>query len=489
MKYYLNGHDFKYAAEEMLYSVLPAESWERLMEPPVNMTDALISTLQEKNGILEVSAEIEENGRQIKSCRQINSTGLDEILRKRAVSQAVKMTIYDTAVQKREYPPEWGALTGVRPAKFARMLLIEGYTRPEIRDILTQEYHISPERLELVMPCMEAALVVKKQLKPKEVSLYIGIPFCPSRCSYCSFVSNSIEKAGKYIVPYLEVLLKELEETAKASKQADLRILYIYIGGGTPTILTSEQLDCLLKAIRKHFNISNLKEFTVEAGRPDTITEEKLQILRKNGVGRISINPQSLDDTVLAGIGRRHTAQQFYDSMRLAREVGFDSINTDLIAGLDMDTEETFQHTVNEILRLNPENITIHTLAAKKGATRADRSENMQKHQLVEKMLNYANFSLRHAGYMPYYIYRQKFMAGGFENVGWCKPGKACFYNICMMEEIQDIISLGAGAITKFCSPDTNQIRRIANPKYPYEYISQKERILSARQKIAEYAK
>ncbi len=485
MNYYLDGHDFKYAAEEMLFSVLPAEPWERLEALPADRSQTLVSSLQEQDGKILIQAEMEQNGEKLCSRREIDPEGLDEILRKRAISQAVKITIYETAVKKREKPPAWGVLTGVRPAKLARMLLEQGHMREEVPAILAKEYRVSPERLALVMPCMDAALEVQKTLEPNSVSLYIGIPFCPSRCSYCSFVSNSIEKAEKWIQPYLEVLLAEITETAKALKQAGRPILSVYIGGGTPTTLTAEQLTKLLAHIRSQFDLARLQEFTVEAGRPDTITEEKLEALKAGGVDRISINPQSLNDQVLAGIGRRHSVQQFCDSVNLAKKQDFACINMDLIAGLDLDTEESFRSTVEELIRLSPENITIHTLAAKKGADRADRAANAAKHALVENMLAFANQALSQAGYHPYYLYRQKFMAGGFENVGWCKPGTACFYNICMMEEIQDIVSLGAGGVTKFCRPGDNQIQRISNPKYPYEYVAQKDRVLAARQKLA----
>ena len=484
MNYYLDGHDFKYAAEEMLFSVLSTEPWEKLEEYPTDLSNALVSSLQEQDGKIIIQAQTEKDGNMLSSQREILLDGFDEIARKRAISQAVKITIYEATVQRRQSPPAWGALTGVRPAKLARMLLEQGHTREQVPDILRQEYRVSPERIDLAMPCMDAALAVQKVLTPRSISLYIGIPFCPSRCSYCSFVSNSIEKAEKWIEPYLEVLLQEITETAKALRDADLKIFSIYIGGGTPTTLTAQQLIKLLTHVREQLDLSELREFTVEAGRPDTIIEEKLKALKAGGVDRISINPQSLNPAVLAGIGRRHSVEQFYESCALAQKQGFSSINMDLIAGLDGDTADSFRHSVAELIRLSPENITIHTLAAKKGADRADRVANAAKQSLVAEMLDFANVALRQAGYQPYYLYRQKFMVGGFENVGWCKPGTECLYNICMMEEIQDIVSLGAGGVTKFCRSGNHQIQRIANPKYPYEYVAQKERVWEAKRQM-----
>ncbi|MGN1030981.1 MAG: coproporphyrinogen dehydrogenase HemZ, partial [Butyricicoccaceae bacterium] len=310
----------------------------------------------------------------------------------------------------------------------------------------------------------------------------------PSRCSYCSFVSHSIEKAAHLISPYLATLCGEIKAAGDAVREAGLRIVSVYIGGGTPTTLSAEQLDLLLSALETCFDLSAITEFTVEAGRPDTITEQKLRTLAAHGVDRISINPQSMNDEVLAAIGRKHSAADVLRTYETARRVGFRSINMDTIAGLEKDTPESFARTVETLIGLEPENLTVHTLAVKRGATQQDRAAAQRRHDDVRKMLDAAYPMLTAADYAPYYLYRQKFMAGGYENTGWCKAGFECLYNVYMMEELQTILSLGAGGVTKLLSTDGKRIRRISNPKYPYEYNVSLEKISTAKRELIDWA-
>lgn len=290
------------------------------------------------------------------------------------------------------------------------------------------------------------------------------------------------------MAPYLDTLCAEIEHAGEVVRQAGLRIVSAYIGGGTPTTLSASQLDRLLDTVFRSFDLSSCSEFTVEAGRPDTITEEKLRVLAQHGVDRISINPQSMNDEVLAAIGRRHSAQDVIHTYQMARRVGFRAINMDTIAGLDGDTPESFAKTIRTLIDLNPENITVHTLAVKRGASQNDRMRAVSRHDSVRQMLEYSTKLLTEAGYSPYYLYRQKFMAGGYENVGWTRQGFECDYNIYMMEELQTILSLGAGGVTKLIGAESHKIKRISNPKYPYEYNNALEKINAGKQALIDWA-
>lgn len=349
---------------------------------------------------------------------------------------------------------------------------------------MKRKYRVSPSRVELAMDCAAATEQVKRGLKPEEVSLYVGIPFCPTRCAYCSFVSAAVPGALKLTEPYLEALAGEMEAAAGAVKQAGLTIHSVYIGGGTPTTLTAEQLAALMKKLRESFDLSGCAEFTVEAGRPDTITAEKLTALLQNGANRLSVNPQSMSDAVLRAMGRAHTAQESLEAYRLVRQAGAPCVNMDLIAGLPEDSVEGFHHSLDTVLSLRPENITVHTLALKKGSRLMEEKSRLPDGEAVAAMLDYAQDALRRAGYKPYYLYRQKFMSGSFENVGWSLPGFENRYNICMMEELHTVLALGAGGVTKLVDRETGHIERIANPKYPNEYLRDGERIAAAKNRI-----
>ena len=323
-----------------------------------------------------------------------------------------------------------------------------------------------------------------KDIGPDDISLYVGIPFCPSRCYYCSFVSSTTAQSGHLIEPYLDTLCREIEETAALVRETGKRVQSVYIGGGTPTTLDEKQLARLLAVLEKSFDFSALREYTVEAGRPDTITPEKLAALRAAGVGRVSINPQSMEDAVLAAIGRRHSAQDVLRAYQEARRAGFDAINMDVIAGLTGDTADSFARTIDTLIGLAPENITVHTLAIKRGADLTDKAAASAQRDTVSRMLDGAAQALQTAGYGPYYLYRQKFTAGGFENVGWCKPDTECFYNVTMMEELQTILSLGAGGVSKRVERATGWIERTNNPKYPLEYIRAADRLADGKRKL-----
>ena len=299
------------------------------------------------------------------------------------------------------------------------------------------------------------------------------------RSAYCSFVSNSVEKSFHLVEPYLQALLAEADSAAAMVKDLGLKVRSFYMGGGTPTTLTAEQMDRLLSRLREGFDLADAVELTVEAGRPDTITAEKLTVLRKNGVDRISVNPQSMDDRVLAAIGRRHSGDDIRKAMELVNAAGFPHVNMDLIAGLPEDTPESFRRTLDEVVAFGTDNITIHTLSLKKGSRITLEGTRIPTEEEVAAMLDYAAPALGGAGFAPYYLYRQKYMSGSFENVGWCRSGGTGWYNIYIMEELHSILSLGAGGSTKMVDPVRNRIERVFNLKYPQEYIQRPEKILA----------
>lgn len=387
------------------------------------------------------------------------------------------------------FSPKWGVLTGVRPSK----LLInteKAMGREKTEEYFKTDLLVTDEKFRLARSVADQEERIIATSRPDSFSLYISIPFCPSRCSYCSFVSHSIEneKAKKLLPQYVEYLVKELEITGKIARANGLSLESVYVGGGTPSTLSAEQLKIMTDAVNNNFDLSTCREFTVEAGRPDTITEDKLRVLKNSPVDRISINPQTFVNSVLQAVGRRHTAEDTIEIFNLARKIGFNNINMDLIAGLPTDTFEGFCHSVDTALRLDPENITVHTLAVKRASGIGQNSPKIaaQNAVLASKMLDYTYENLK-GDYHPYYVYRQSKSAGSLENVGWAKGNTECIYNIFMMEECHTILSCGGGAVTKLKAPHSNEIERIFNFKYPFEYISGFDELTERKKRITEF--
>lgn len=482
MVYTMEGHALKHAVEEMLFHLLPTITLTRV--DVVGDGDWCRSILTETDGQAQAKAIVCLDGTVRESVRSASVAGLEPLDYKRTVTELVKTTVYDAVVPVLPQPPVWGSLTGVRPAKLARGLIERGMSRGEAAQYLREHFHVSPDRTALTIRAAATAMELDRAIRPEDISLYVGIPFCPSRCYYCSFVSSTTAQSGHLIEPYLDTLCREIEETAALVRKAGKRVQSVYIGGGTPTTLDEKQLARLLAALEKNFDFSHLREYTVEAGRPDTITPGKLAALRGAGVGRVSINPQSMEDTVLAAIGRRHSAEDVLRAYEEARQAGFDAVNMDVIAGLTGDTADSFVRTIDTLIGLAPENITVHTLAIKRGADLTDKAAASAQRDMVSRMLDGAAQALQTAGYGPYYLYRQKFTAGGFENVGWCKPETECFYNVTMMEELQTILSLGAGGVSKRVERATGWIERTNNPKYPLEYIRAADRLADGKRKL-----
>ena len=365
-------------------------------------------------------------------------------------------------------PLPWGILTGVRPVKYIRSIY---ETRDNADDYIHGTLLVSDKKLKLANDVIRLQKPILDTLTLNRISLYISIPFCPSRCSYCSFVSASGEGALKLVDDYFELLLKELEIYEDIVRRYSLTVDTVYIGGGTPTMLSASQLDRLIDKLGK-LDIANIREFTAEAGRPDTITEDKLRALKNGGVRRISINPQSMNDGVLAAVGRRHTVKQVCEAFDVARKVGFDCINSDIIAGLPTETESSFEGSLERLCELAPENITVHTLSLKRSSA-LFRQFGDDIGKGAKHMTDTAYDVLSEKGYLPYYLYRQKNIADNLENVGYCKEGTESIYNICIMEDVQTILAAGCGASTKLY--DGKNVSRVINYKYPYEYISRFE--------------
>lgn len=382
----------------------------------------------------------------------------------------------------------WGILTGVRPVKLLRRLAEESNEEQAVKKF-EKDFFVSNEKIALSRETEHNERKILELSKPESFSLYVGIPFCPSRCSYCSFVMASIERAEKLIEPYTKLLCEEIKRTAEIANKLGLRLETVYFGGGTPTTLSAEQLDTVLRTVNKSFDMSTCREFTVEAGRPDTIDIAKLFALKENKVDRISINPQTVNDEVLKTIGRKHTAQQFFDAFELARKCGFDNINTDLIAGLPTDTPESFKNSLDSIVRLNAECITVHTLCMKRASrlTTEGVTLDLQQARDAREMLAYTQNILGQNEYIPYYMYRQSRMVGNLENVGWSKKGFESLYNVYVMDETHTILACGSGGVTKLKRNNPDYLERIFNFKYPYEYIDRFDELIQRKSGIMQF--
>ena len=466
----LIGHDDRYAVEQLLLSLFPENT-------PVEAT----SKLSRGQVYLTVRADITLDGKTVSATRRLKASEETVKLRRRALQQSV----YLAAIQLLPAAPAWGALAGVRPTKLTTRHLLEGGTVASAEKMLKDVYFVTPQRRKLAVACSQSTVKAMEQLRPGDLSLYVGIPFCPTRCTYCSFVSRTVGKKTELLEPYLAALLSEIRQTGLLLRNSGHRVRTLYIGGGTPTTLTAQQLARLMDAVNESFDLSDCIEYTVEGGRPDTLNAEKLQTIKAHGANRMSINPQTMEDTVLRACGRPHSAADVVRAYREAVDAGFDAINMDLIAGLPQDTVEGFRRSLDQVAALNPSNITVHTLALKKGADLFEKRGNLPSAQGVTDMVAYASETLSRLGYKPYYLYRQKYMSGSFENVGWSRDGMDCLYNIYMMEEIHTILSLGGGGMNKVNLPD-GSLQRFHNPKFPEQYIELLPKVLEQKKELFE---
>ena len=470
----------------MLFTLYPGERPEYIDAPTDE--DCICFSQSKGSRFTTVTCRVRTDGNEGYGRAGISNEHMtDAVMEDRHLQRMVKMAFYRAALRAGHDKPVWGALTGVRPGKLMTELLhASGDPRKallEFQDI----YDVSPERARLCLDTSRYTEQVSDLLTERDICLYVGIPFCPTRCDYCSFVSQSVEKSMELIPPFLDALDKEIAATAEAVRSLGLRVISVYFGGGTPTTLSAPQLDTLIRTLEQQFDLSHLREFTVEAGRPDTITEEKLSVLKAHRVSRISVNPQTMSDAVLEEIGRKHTASDVLSALSLVRRVGGFSINMYLIAGLTGDSAAGFQSTLDTVLELRPENITVHTLSRKKGSRGTKEQKKIPGPEEVSVMLDYAMAELRASDYLPYYLYRQKNMSGGFENVGWTLEGQENLYNICIMEELCSIVAMGGGGSTKLVCPGNGKNIRLMAPKYSYEYISHIDKTCADKEKIKEF--
>lgn len=465
------NHDCAYHTEKIAVMFFPLEKLK------TDGDDNVVIETKKENNTLSVRvrafSRFEEQSRTIPSDAD--------------VAHDLSVLLYDTLSKLTGYTMPWGILYGVRPARLMHATVESVGRDGAVKKLLSDK--VQQKKIDLALAVMERENRIIELSSDNSFSLYVSIPFCPSRCSYCSFVSHSIANAHELIEPYVELLCKELEYTGSVAKKLGLRLESVYFGGGTPTTLSPSQLDALLGTIERYFDLSTVREYTVEAGRPDTVTREKLDTLLLHNVSRISINPQTFNDDVLKSIGRRHTSKQTVDAYNLARQMGFGNINMDFIAGLNSDTFDSFKQSIDTAINLSPESITVHNLALKSGAYLCTENElfDLTKRSLATKMIDYSYNTLTKNAYNPYYMYRQSKSLGNLENVGYARDGYDCLYNIFMMDETHTVLAAGAGAVIKLKNPKTTHIERIYNYKYPYEYINNFAQIISRKKGIFDF--
>ncbi len=462
----MKGHPFRFEIENICRLFLPMEKVIVVDTPPEEGVVAMTVLEEGPDGAsLYCSLSLEDFHREQTATVARNTPDYQD-----ACELRLATLLYRLFVELFGYEQSWGVVTGVRPIKLLRHL-VRDWGEDEAIRYFRETMLVSEPKLALAVETLEAEDRLLALSRPDSFSLYVSIPFCPTRCDYCSFVSHTTERSHKLIPQYVELLCEELRVTGALAKELGLRLETVYFGGGTPTSLSANQLTMLFEAVERHFDLSTVREYTVEAGRPDTVTQDKLRAIAAAGARRISINPQTLQNSVLQAIGRRHTVEQFYQAYNLARQCGDFSINTDLIAGLPTDTADGFCETLEGILALSPENVTVHTLSRKRASQLTlTRRADVPAPEVAVQMVETATARLREARYHPYYLYRQSRMVGNQENVGWSKEGYDGLYNVYIMDETHTILGCGAGAVTKLKQPGSDHLERIFNYKFPYEY-------------------
>ncbi|MBQ6898168.1 MAG: coproporphyrinogen dehydrogenase HemZ [Clostridia bacterium] len=480
----LIGNTYKYECEKIIRIFFPSEKVipGKASEDPGRYIICGVKTGEDEN-IYSCRAFIDGREAEFSFFYPVTEEDSDS-LRERLLAKAMIRVLSEIT----GIVPPWGILTGIRPAKLMRKYISERGAEKAV-ELFTDFFEANEEKTFLAENVALFENRVIEEADVRSFSLYVSIPFCPTRCSYCSFVSHSVDSAKKLIPDYVKCLCGEIKETARLAKENSLKLETVYIGGGTPTSLGEEHLKEITDALKAYFDMKNIKEFTVEAGRPDTITPGKLLVLKNAGVTRISINPQTFSDSVLTAIGRRHTAEDTLEKFRLARDMGFDNINMDFIAGLPSDSFESFCKSIDKAVELSPENITVHTLSVKRSSDMNQTGKEYCTAEETQKMVDYANKILTANGYLPYYMYRQSKSVANLENVGWCKKDYPCLYNIYMMEEIHTVLAVGASAVTKLTLPGSEELQRIFNYKYPYEYISDFGEMIKRKNAVTDFYK
>ncbi len=488
MNLYLNGIDFVYEIEHTV----------RIFFPKAIIIKNYPSAKKHENCVvirktkLYLFCAIRKNGAAAMSKTPIkNANNIGEIIfedEQKQQSYVFSCLIYKLLCKTENKTPPWGMLTGVRPVSIIHKMKNANNTNEQIKHKFCNIYSANENKFKTALEIsnIQKPFIEKSDKLNLPYSLYISIPFCPSRCNYCSFVSRTSGHAQSAIDEYVNKLCVEIEHTACIAQKNNLQICTIYIGGGTPTALSENQLETLLKAVHKNYNLKEVQEFTVEAGRPDCTNYKKLELLKKYGATRISINPQSMSDDVLAAIGRKHSAKDIITCFENARKIGHNNINMDLIAGLFKDDVKGFESSLKQVLKLAPENITVHTLTEKRASNIVIENQ-IRQYSDVEKMLEISEKLLNENNYLPYYLYRQKATIGNLENIGYAKKGFEGLYNIYIMEEIHSILAVGAGASTKLVNRKTGEIKRFFNHKYHTEYLQNFSEVLKRKQKVSEF--
>ena len=493
----VEGNINKYYVQTLCMVFFPGATFGENEVPSLGVPEVTVSVYKEDDGADTAFVSMKLNDR---VCEATETVSLDEniaVMEHSAI--AVGRAVFAAGKELLGHIPPWGILTGVRPAKIASSLLSDGRGVLKTKRILRDEYFLNHQKAALAVSVATNEAKLLKKIDKNTCSLYVSIPFCPSRCSYCSFVSYTTPRLLSMIDEYLDAMLQEIDETFEVINAVGLIVNTVYIGGGTPTTLNPEQLRRLLTKINQKLDVSSLLEFTLEAGRPDTITAEKLAVAKELGVTRISVNPQTLNDDILREIGRKHTREDFFEAYRIAKESGIRDINVDLIAGLPGDDFKSFSETLDGIIRLEPTNITVHTFCVKKASDLLRNNSGVYSLTGGDaaKSVSYSQLNTKFAGYKPYYMYRQKNTVGNLENVGFSIEGHEGIYNVLMMEEVQTIFAVGAGAVSKlvdYKGPKSNQtrIKRLFNAKYPYEYLKaaddRKNGIVSGKKSVMQEA-
>ena len=475
----LKNHDFKYEVAELIklftsdFQFVENKSFGMVLEN---------NLLEYNNTLISTSKYYENYELRFESSENIKIDGLSEQELKKRTKEMIKRSMFNVLKKKFNTYVPWGILTGIRPVKIVHNLLDKGMSDEYIRQNLKENYLIMDEKIDLALEIAKRERPFIYPIDENKISLYIGIPFCPTRCLYCSFVSTDIRVSGKYMDSFVDKLLLEIDKTAEVIDKMGAYVENIYIGGGTPTTLEPHHLKAIFDRLKANFDFSKIKEFTLEAGRPDTITKDKLYEAKQGGVNRISINPQTMNEQTLKRVGRKHTPDMVRKCFEMARKMGFDNINMDLIAGLPEETVDMFKYSLDEVIKLDPENITVHSMCVKRAASLRFSDAELAKANDMNEMLSYTQKHMEKTGRKPYYMYRQKNISGNLENVGYAKDGCMSTYNINIMEEKQTIIALGGGGSTKIVMDD--RIERVFNFKDPLEYIRRFDEILKKKDEI-----
>ncbi|MCF6461361.1 coproporphyrinogen dehydrogenase HemZ [Clostridium sp. Cult3] len=485
---YLNGHDFEYDVRELLKVFFFNEDIIFIHSKDEYEGRSLLieSILSNDNGQLSSTTVVYKDGELIASqyVKNIKDIKIEQDDVKKKVKMGIKQSIYDILIQISEISAPWGILTGIRPIKIVHSLMDKGVDNRKIFHILTHEYRLFSDKARLILDICKRQRKYIYPLDESRFSLYVSIPFCPTRCLYCSFPTCNVSKYGEYIDEYTDRLIYEISMIGDMMKGKNIST--VYFGGGTPTAIPVNNLENIIQSVYKYFGYDNIKEITVEAGRPDTIDRQMLEMLNQNNVERISINPQSMNDHTLKLIGRDHTSKDIVNAYYLAREIGFEVINMDLIIGLPSEGLCEIRNTLHKIKKLDPENLTVHTLSVKRGSK---FKETMDKYQInsqriINEMLESTMEYARYMNLKPYYLYRQKQILGNLENIGYSKEDKECIYNIIMMEEKETVIAAGMGGVSKIFYPKEDRIERVPNVKSLKEYLDRVEEMVERKRNL-----